>query len=160
MARFKYFENGKFFKKSARTVTAKEELPIGSLFAIDTDGQAVLATRDHTATGGVKIAVGVVQRASTEKFGEAYNYNGKDVLEVGSHIETWGMGVLDDVTDAEVPTDTPIGTTVYLDVDGKITLTRPATAGNLIQPVGEVRRSDANFKQVMINLNAFEKTIA
>lgn len=109
------------------SVETKVEMGEGLLFALDTDGLAILADQ---ATS--KHAVGVVYKTSPEGFGEAFQLNGKDVLKAGEYIDVFTHAILY----AEEVMEGKVGDDVYLGEAGKLTLTKPSSG--IAQVVGVV----------------------
>lgn len=109
------------------SVETKVEMGEGLLFALDTDGLAILADQ---ATS--KHAVGVVYKTSPEGFGEAFQLNGKDVLKAGEYIDVFTHAILY----AEEVMEGTVGDDVYLGTTGKLTLIKPSSG--IAQVVGVV----------------------
>jgi hypothetical protein len=109
------------------TVETKVDMAEGLLYALDANGLAVLADNTKELP-----AIGIVDKTSTEGFGEAFKLNGEAVLRAGEYIDVYTHAV---VYAEEVATG-KVGQPVYLGVDGKLTLVKPSAG--IVQCVGVV----------------------
>lgn len=141
------------------TVTAKEDLAEGVLFAVikeDGVNKAVLAS-NVIAQGAEPVvlkAVGIVDKTSTEQWGEAFNFNPVAQLDAGDHIDVLSHAY---IVAEEVPADAKLGDKVYLGEAGKFVFEAPEaveagadTDGVLVQEVGVVRNVERQIVEVTL----------
>lgn len=141
------------------TVTANEDLAEGVLFAVikeDGVNKAVLAS-NVIAKGAspVKLkAVGIVDKTSTETWGEAFNFNPVAKLDKDDHIDVLTHAY---IVAEEVPEDAKLGDEAWLGEDGKFVFEAPVaveadvdTDGVLVQKVGVVRNVERQIVEVTL----------
>ncbi|MGL4424797.1 MAG: hypothetical protein ACRCZ0_01825 [Cetobacterium sp.] len=121
------------------TVETGVEMAEGLLFGLDANGLAVLA--DNTKSIH---AIGVVDKTSTEGFGEAFKLNGVNVLRKGEYLDVYTHAIVV----AEEAIGAVVGAPVYLGVEGKLTLVKPVAG--VIQLVGAVANAEKGFVRLAI----------
>lgn len=112
-----------------------EDLEIGMLVGLK-EGKLVKATNKNGASVKALTAITVSTGATPDS---PRYFKGSNVLKAGETHEIYPDFVIQNVPEAEVNfTTAKYGDPVYLDVDGKMTTTKPSGSGTLIQVVGYV----------------------
>lgn len=115
------------------TVETKEDMGVGLLVALDSDGKAILA--DNTTSSEDKYAVGFVYKTSCREWGAETELNREGILRKGEYLDLYTKCVIK----AEELKGGKVGDLVYLGKAGKLTTTKPSGGTEHVQVVGVLR---------------------
>lgn len=134
-----------YFKSFANFDT-KEELKVGDLVALDTDGKLVKATHE-------KKPIGIVYTSSPKLWGEKYEFDGERddaILRAGEKISLVKQFIVLGALTQEAVTSAHIGDTVYLGENG-LTLTKPSK-GFMVGMIERLMDGAVRFDLMLTNI--------
>ncbi|MGL5950564.1 MAG: hypothetical protein ACRCZH_04005 [Cetobacterium sp.] len=124
--------DARFFTPQLTVYTA-EELKEGVLFGLNEEGKAIVCD-------GVDVkAVGINIKTSAEGWGEAFKFNGANVLRAGEHIDVYAFGHVV----AEELEGVKVGDDVFAGANGLLSKTGT-------QKVGTVANADKKIVRIML----------